>query len=276
MISGVRQFKFINGSGEEYDATRPEALLWQPDGLGWGMIPTVVEAGKGLITTRVDAERTTPSGTMVFRTYEEYSVFLRFAQKGNLVFAYKPLNVWVYIDCYISIGKGEIDYNNGHLLCLVQIHPTSGWYERVQAYQLNTGDLGNGKEYPYSYPYTYADAATGSVEIENGELVSNMKITIFGPCRNPFYALYKDGARTKTGKINMDLQAGRKLVIDSNPQTMQIAEYTKDGDLVANRYSASDFTTERIFSLPPGRSRMTFRQDGSAPMNVYVEVRKSV
>ena len=276
MIEGVRQFKFLNRTGNEYDATRPEALFWEPEGLGWGRTPTVERVGDSYVTTEIQEDMPTPTGTMVFRDYQEYEAFLSFIQRGGLTFCYKPLKAWRYLDCYITVGKSEIEYSNGHLLCPVQIHATSGWYERVELYEVGESGDGDGKRYPYRYPYRYQEGAAGSIEIENGELQSYMKITIFGPCLNPFYALYKDGDRTKTGKINIDLQAGKKLVIDNRPQTMEIAEYTSAGDYVANRYANSDFTTERLFALPPGKSRIVFRQDGGGPVNAFVEVRKRV
>ena len=80
MIAGVRQFKLINALGAEYDMTRPDALLHAPDGLGWGTEATVNRLGMTYIGINEKEIHQSPSGEMVFRTYEEYGRFLSFCQ----------------------------------------------------------------------------------------------------------------------------------------------------------------------------------------------------
>lgn len=275
MIDGVRQFKFKNRFGQEYDATRADALFWEPDGLGWGIAPTLQNIGHGYVVTSKQLDLPQPSGTMVFRNYTEYEVFLDFVQSGGLVFCYKPLDTWRYLDCYVSIGKSEIDHDNNHLLCPITVHGTSQWYEAVVAFESQEDDDG-GKKYSYKYPYQYAGGVSGAVEIENGLLDSYPRITIFGPAANPVYSLYQGTERIAQGRILATIPDGHKLVIDAHPATMEIAEYTDNGVFVADRYQDSDFTTERIFAIPSGDSRMVFAQDGLSIPNAFVEVRKRV
>lgn len=133
MIAGVRQFKLINGNGTEYDMTRPDALLHAPDGLGWGTERTVNRLGMTYIGINEKEIHQSPSGEMVFRTYEEYGRFLSFCQQGGLVLCYKPLDTWYYCECLISIQKSEIQWENNHLICPVQFTLLSYWYEKVVA-----------------------------------------------------------------------------------------------------------------------------------------------
>lgn len=133
MIAGVRQFKLINALGREYDMTRPDALLHAPDGLGWGTEATVNRLGMTYIGINEKEIHQSPSGEMVFRTYEEYGRFLSFCQQGGLVLCYKPLETWYYCECLISIQKSEIQWENNHLICPVQFTLLSYWYEKVVA-----------------------------------------------------------------------------------------------------------------------------------------------
>lgn len=128
----------------------------------------------------------------------------------------------------------------------------------------------------YTYPYRYASSVPGTVDIVNGNLESYFKITIFGPVTNPVWSLYKSGVRLETGRMNLTVPSGNKLVVDSNPATMEIAEYTAAGQFIANRYGDSDFTTARLFMLPAGNCSVVFTQDGVGTVNAFVEVKKRV
>lgn len=274
MILGVRQFKMLNANGQEYDMTRPEALFYKPDGLGWGEDASVEAVGLSYVLTEKKPQKPNPKGSMVFRNYQEYQVFLEFLQVGGLVLCYKPIDTWYYLDVTATIGKSEIDDKTRHLECPMTFSATSGWYKKVVAYQAQGS--GAGKTYSYTYPYTYTSSAAGSVDIPNGNLPSYPKITIFGPVTNPFWALYQNGNRLETGRVNATIPDGHKLVIDCHPATMEIAEYTNIGEFVANRYADSDFTTARLFMLPAGPCSVVFTQDGTGVADAFVEVKARV
>ena len=176
MIAGVRQFKLINALGREYDMTRPDALLHAPNGLGWGTERTVNRLGMTYIGINEKEIHQSPSGEMVFRTYEEYGSFLSFCQQGGLVLCYKPLETWYYCECLISIQKSEIQWENNHLICPVQFTLLSYWYEKVVAqtaepaepsYRTVTGDpaVFNAR---YSYPIRDLSVAIQGSQELNG------------------------------------------------------------------------------------------------------------
>ena len=97
-----------------------------------------------------------------------------------------------------------------------------------------------------------------------------------GPVQNPAFTLSRNSNRIASGKVNCNVIAGRKLVIDSNPETMEIAEYTVDNIYIADRYNMSDFTTERLVQVPAGKSRFAFTHDGTSEVIAWVEVEKRV
>lgn len=270
----MRQFNLTNANGQVFDLMRKDAFFNEPDGLGWGLKDTIIQVGDAYFVTQTLPETPAPSGEMVFLGYEQYNEFLAFVQVGGLVLGYKPLNTWLYLDVSLTIEKSEIDHNTKRLQCAVDFTARSSWYEKLVAYQAQSS--GGGKTYSYTYPYTYTSNAAGKVEIPNGNLASYPRITIFGPVDTPTWALYQGGTRLETGRVNLEVPTGHKLIVDANPSTMEIAEYTNDGVFVANRYADSDFTTARLFMLPAGPCSVVFTQEGVGVVSAFVEVRKRV
>lgn len=270
----MRQFNLTNANGQVFDLMRKDAFFNTPEGLGWGVTDTIMQVDKAYIVTESVPNTPAPAGEMLFAGYEQYNEFLAFAQCGGLVLGYKPLDTWLYLDVSLVISKGEISPSTRRLHCDIDFTAHSDWYERLVAYQAQASE--GGKTYGYKYPYTYTSSAAGTVEIQNGNLESYPRITIFGPVQNPTWALYQNGNRLQTGTMDITIPTGNKLVIDADPASMEIAEYTNGGALVANRYGNSDFTTARIFMLPPGPCSMVFTQEGVGTVDAYVEVRKRV
>lgn len=271
----MRQFKLMNANGQTFDLMRKDAFFHAPAGLGWGLDVESMRAGDTYVVTNRKPQKPTPSGEIVFAGYAQYDEFMAFAQVGGLVLAYRPRDTWQYLDVDLSIEKGEIAAESKRLVCAVSFTASSQWYEQIKAYQAQQ-EKGDGKVYSYTYPYTYKSAAAGAVEIANGNLSSYPKLTIFGPVEDPTWALYQYGKRLSVGTVNITIPQGNKLVVDMHPATMQIAEYTENGLFVADRYQNSDFTTERIFELPPGDCQIVFTQNGIGAVRAFVEVRKRV
>lgn len=271
----MMQFKLINSTGAAFDLTRPDAFFYAPSGLGWGETPQLQKVGAAYVLTRTDPIRPAPEGRILFKSVRQYDEFAAFLQTGGLVFCYKPLDVWRYLDVTVSLEPGEDSTSAGRLLYNVTFTGLSQWYEQARFYRSAAAE-GQGKRYSYAYPYTYADGESGSVVVYNGQLSSYPKLTIVGPATNPRWYLYQGDERLASGAVTLTLQADRKLVIDCHPATMELAEYTADGSFVADRYGTSDFTTERFFELPPGQCSVQFAHDGAAAITGYVEVRRRV
>lgn len=269
----IRQFNLTNANGQVFDMMRTDAFFNNPTGFGWGVTDTVLPIGNGYIVTDTKPNQPAPSGRMVFAGYAQYDEFLAFVQVGGLVLGYNTLGKWKYLDVSLTISKGEIDSSSKMLLCDISFTAHSDWYEKLTAYQ--TKGCG-GKTYSYAYPYRYSASVPGAIDIINGPLESYPKITILGPVNTPFWALYKGAERLETGRIKVTIPLGNELIIDSNPATMEIAEYTASGIFVADRYQSSDFSTARLFMLPPGNCRIVFTQDGVGTVNAFVEVKKRV
>ena len=275
MINGVRQFKLINGNGAEYDMTRPEALFHAPDGLGWGTEATVNRLGLTYVAIDEREVRQSPSGEMVFRGYEEYNRFLAFCQVGGLVLAYKPLNTWYYVRCLISINKSEIKVDTLHLVCPVSFSLTSYWYEKVVTQTSDGQESDVAKRYAYTYSYNYGSGSSNVFDI-HCDLPSYFTLTIMGEATNPVYRVLQNEVIVRSGKINVTVGSTQKLVINTNPKEAEIRLYTKTNTRIRNVYGSSDFTTERMFSLPQGQSQMQVLSEDATQPRVLLEVLKHV
>lgn len=272
----ARQFRLRNKNGSTFNLNRSDALFWNPDGLGWGVEAETIRLGETWLLTDSMITQPEVSGSIVFRGYAQYDEFLQFVQVGGLVLCYMPLNSWRYLDVTIQLGKTEIKPDTQRLICDVSFLGSSQWYESIQSYQASGELREDSKKYPYEYEYTYANGINGIIAINNGRLPSYFIATILGYTLNPTYRLYVGNDIIATGKINAEIADGHKLVVNTNPSKMEIAEYLIDGTFVRNLYGFSDWTTERLFMLPAGQSQIAFSDETTSIPNAYVEVQKYV
>ena len=74
------------------------------------------------------------------------------------------------------------------------------------------------------------------------------------------------------GKVAAIISEGNKLVVDSAPASLEIAEYTIDNGFVRNLYQVSDFATARFLIVPTGESTLAFAHEGGGEIEAFVEV----
>lgn len=309
----VRQFGLKNaksGDDDMYDLMDLNHMFMSPKGLGWGEESTTMRIGQTFLETDRNPQQPKPSGEMWFSTYEYYEEFIQFCQVGGLVLCYKPSESisWRYLEVSIQISKTEIDHDTGYLTCDTNFTGLSRWYEAVQVadtrgevdedakiyaehegeddayyYKYSLDESRTDPVAPYDsdvtaggyYHYIYNSEFSGTITLDIGEIESYFRLTIYGPCTNPYYTLYVNGLPTKSGKINLELFAGQKLIIDTHPATMEISKYNVNDEFLEDCYGYSDFTTERIFMIPPGESYITIAAQDSSP-SAWIEVKKIV
>lgn len=267
----MRSFKLVDQSAVEFDLMRTDAFFHSPDGLGFGNNITYVNVGNNFISTETKPKQKSVTGEMVFKGYTEYTEFKAYIAGKTLKLAYKPLLTWYYLDVdVVSLGKTEI---SGHrLTCPISFAGKSKWYTTATI-ATSQPSTAIGKTYSYTYPYTYSDASVNSVLINNAtSLASPLKIHIMGACTNPHWTLIQNGVVLASGEVTIVIPAGNKLVIDSNADVMEIAEYTISNVLVADRYDNSDFSTARFISAPIGISTLGISHDGAEDISMTVEV----
>lgn len=269
----VRQFRLINANGDELDLMARTHFFHSPSGLGYGYEYTTQTAGYDFLTTDSLLSQKTVSGEVVFlgaKPYQDYQDFVSFCAKTPLKLAYMPDNTWYYLNVQVqTLQKTEITTG---LICPVDFLAFGTWYKQTVVTQSEM-DASAGKVYDYTYNYTYAETAVGTAVIVNsGDLPAYVKLHIMGPCVNPTWALEHNGEVVARGAVTASIDTGNKLVVDSAPATLEIAEYTTNNAYVRNLYQSSDFSTARFMLAPVGESTLTFSNSGSADINAYVEV----
>ena len=271
----MRRFKLKNSNGETFDLMRRDAFFSGPDGLGFEETIEFAQLGDQYVNTYQYSGQMTISGEMYFDGYNQYKEFIKFITE-EMTILYCPLDTWYEADCILqSISKGEIDVTSKRLICAVAFVRKSVWHSDRTFFKSNPS-VGDGKVYAYTYPYTYAEAVAGDIMIQNnGTMESSCSLHIIGPVLNPRWALLENGEITADGAFTASIVDGRKIVINSDPAKMEIAEYTTNNVYVRDLYQYSNFNTTRFLMIPPGQSIVRVLNDGVTEVNAFVEVRQS-
>lgn len=273
----MRKFSVINAKGTIFNMMRIDAFFSDPSGLGTKAKNSYTKAGISFINTKSAIEQKKPSGTMNFTGYKQYDEFMDVIKFKPLVLVYEPYegNV-LYMDCdSYEITKTEISHKTNRLECKIKFNGTSTWYRKVKA--LKNESLHKGKKYSYRYPYIYTELASGVINITNqSNLPAYAKITVLGPVKNPSWVLMKSGKTVATGKIDLTLKKGQRLVVNSDPTNLEICVCDENNQILEDAYEKSDFSTDRFIYPPPGESKLSFSHEDANEMKIWVEVREFV
>lgn len=274
----MRRFTLTNAKLESFDVMdwTNGAFFSAPQGLGAAWTTDTVLSGGYWLKTKRELNQPNITGQMIFRTYDVYHEFVKFVAQGPLVLGYTPTEDIDehYVNCEVeNLGKTERDSQFGVLYCPITFKCLSPWYGRL-VIERSTIDTSAAKYYAYEYPYKYYDQGNGYLRLENaGSKPAPCRMVFHGDVVNPTWTLVADGETVATGAVTVTVSAGNMLVVDSTPTSMEIAEYTEAGEFVANRYSVSDFTTQRFIWLPPGFSYLQYSHSGGNELEMEVEVR---
>jgi len=275
----MRQFKIRNSLGQEIGLQDKQGYaFFDEEGLGFDIDASFQRIGDQFRLIEKGISQPQVSGNLVINGYDayaKYTAFVAFCSYTPLVLIYEADQTLYLEGMVISLQKGDM-INRRTLVCPMVFVGTSYWYDDVLAEEAAGSLPDSTKMYTYTYPYQYASGENGTVELVNGALNSYFKITIFGPATNPKWQLYSGGVLTNSGKILATIPEGNKLIVNSDPLEMEITEYTNSGTFVVDRYPDSDFTTERIFSIPPGTCKMLFSDDSVTAPVAWIEVKKRV
>lgn len=266
----IREFLLINKNGETYDLNDLSSFLSEPDNLGVEIETEYEQVGNQYIEIGESIEQKKPSGDIVFSGYKEFFDFARFAEKKPLKLRYTTDAGQYFIDVKLKkLEKGEVGEEG--LVCKMELESYGTYYKAVEERSANTHE---GKVYTYTYPYYYSDFLSGTVTIQSDtENESPAKITILGPCVNPAWTHLVNGSIHSRGKMNLELDADRKLVVDTTEIPWSIREYDLDNNFIADRYEDSDFSTERFVQLKSGKNQLVFSNQGVGEIRIRVEAK---
>ena len=270
----MRKFWIRNARGETFDMNREDAFFSNPKGLGIARKSSYERLGDIWTVKENYMSQKKPQGDMIFDGYEQYDEFLRIVQYTPLTLLYQPLDTMYYMDVdSFTIEKGEISYKDTFLTCKVVFNGTSPWYLENVFTRREAAE--GGKQYTYKYPYTYVDDAIGEATLQNNSgMEAYCRLVIYGPVKNPSWKVTKGEETIVEGRVLEEIGKDSCLVVNSDPDRLEIAQYDWLGGYEQDLYEKSDFDTERFLYLPPGEARIKVDHAGPAAIKFYTEVRE--
>lgn len=266
----IRSFSLTNKNGVVWNLNSPDSFYEAISGFGFERDFDFEIVGNGFLEMENELQQPNPKGNIRFKDYATYNQFIKFAQANPLKLAYAMpgVNDVYYLEVKIeSIEKTEKEVDC--LVCPISFLGIGHFYKLISAEnQASTV----GKVYPYTYPYTYVNNASGTVTLESDtNLDSPVKITILGPCTNPSWTHYVDDIAIATGKVDCSMLDGNRLVIDTTNVPYTIKQYDSFMNELSDEYENSDFSTQRFISLKYGTNKIGFTHEGLNDLSVTVE-----
>lgn len=267
----MREFILTNAQGKTWNLNDTASFFHSIKGLGQEHKVTYLQIGTNFVKEKDLLAQKSITGKIKFADYKTFNLFSQFIQHKPLILTYvshAKFGIKVSID---KLAKTEVQ--TGGLNCDVTFKSLGTFYKSVVKENLRSEEDNNaGKKYEFTYPYQYHDTANGTVMIESDSTMqSPVKINIFGPVTNPSYTHYVNNAVVATGKIDVSIEEGNKIVVDTTQIPYSIKEYTVNNEYVQDLYAKSDFSTERFLLLERGENKIYFMHESSEHINVSVE-----
>lgn len=272
----MKSLILINGKGDKYNLLDVSVSpTFQIKGLGFEDDTDFVRIGNRYIPTDEKLDQGKIKLELLFWTTADknYKAFVKMARQNPLTMLYENDSGIYYIPCrLISIDKiDKLRYNMYG--CPVTFAMTGNPYRIVSGF--NKGETGEGKNYGavgYAYDYTYSNDTFNTVIISSDSIVeSSCVITLYGLLVNPVWRHYVDGVLKESGAYNGTIPNGHSLVIDSHSVPYSVIEYDNQGNVVADRYSLCDFSTERFMKVNEGVNRYSVSKDNVDAVKMKVE-----
>lgn len=267
----MRKFRLKKGAST-YDLMDRSHYFDEPAGLGFAISADTLRAGESFVITDSRQNQKQITGSLIFASYTDYTGFISFiGDNDGIIFGYTTDGSWHEIPVLVTqIEKSQFTTGN-YLSCAVTFTALSTWYTTLTYNtgedQLQTVDDQNIQD-TSSNNMMASTSGAHSFTIENGNLSSPIKITIYGPLAPDSIVTWalSDGT---SGAWTGELGNSDYLVINADPEELSITKYV--GGVASNAYSEADFTTERFLYAPPGTSTLTFSSNIESAL---VEVKK--
>lgn len=269
----MRTFKLFDNDGNSYDVTtKNDLFFYGVDGLGFTQATEFqrIEDRYALLDSYTAQGKI--KGTLRFwqpNAEQKYFDFAQFCQNTPIRMEYNPkYGTFSRSGLITKIERGDGTGNS--LEVTIEYTAQTPWYKTITRY--NEGIIVGGKVYDYTYDYTYSEAVVNSVTIDSDSYQSSpVKLIIFGAATNPTWRHYLNNVLQSSGKINGNVLANHKLIIDTTTIPYSIKQYDMQGNLVSDMYQQSDFSTSRFVRFGRGRNTVAFTAENTNTLNVGIE-----
>lgn len=269
----IRKFRLINREGVTWNLNSRTSFFHNINGFGYTDNTQFEQIGSEFIPLEEFFAQGQMTGQILFagqNAYKNYREFSKFVRAVPLILTYQTDEIYRVPVRLMQLEKGERMEGGNGLVCGVTFLATGQFYKTVSS-QSGTMSIG-GKNYPYEYPYSYADLSTNTLVIESDSYEdSPCEISIFGPCINPVWMQYVNNALYAMGRYEGMIPSDNRLVIDATQIPYCITEVGASGNVVADRYQQCDFNTARFFHLQHGNNRISVTHDSLNTVKVIVE-----
>lgn len=277
----VRQFRFINEKGQEFNlmGLYTSCFLSEPDGLGYSYNATYEQVGNSFFETLRNVQQAQITGIANFSSYDNFrslvdyiegSESLRFGYK----IPYKNLPVKEYFkDINIqNIGKGQID-TDGILRCPITFDCLSLWYEENRTIY-STSAQANEIRWDFKWDSKFVDYNNRTLEyINKGHVPAPVLIKIKGPVTNPTLTLKVEGQVYQEVEVNVTLQEYEAFEYCTLTNSFYIRKENTDGtytNLFDQEYI--DPANNNVIKFPQGKSCELIMSAENEILNAEVSV----
>jgi hypothetical protein len=201
--------------------------------------------------------------TIVFlRGYHGYTSFLDFLKRtdASLKLLYETTDsAFCFVDIK-SLSKQELVA--GTLQCQIVLNKLSLWL-KSQVFTIPVHGEASGKVYPYAYPYRYAAAFEGKIQIHNrGVQKAPLFIELEGELEDPEIIVRKSGAVISMMRL-YHIQSSGEVQISAIPNNQFIRHI--DNGTTTSIYAEQDFTCDNFLLIDPGEYEIEFKPGVSSP-----------
>ena len=254
----VREFKLVNGKGQEYSLMdiKNFALLTKPTGLGMEYKKEYAQVGNTFIETFSKIAQKKIQATVVFSNYDNYRNMVNFiALSDSLKLYYKVPYQDGVRQFYKSVSvelldKSEID-DDGFLRESIRITSLSLWCEETQAiYRVQNQDGEMRWDFKWDSKFASYDARTLKY-INKGHTDAQVKIELGSNIQNPIISLYIEGELYQSISIHTLINNYEKLIYSSKENEFEITKILEDGskeDLFT--LDTIDFESDNVIRIP--------------------------
>lgn len=260
-----RKFWLETASGSVFNLTNPSFKVFgsSPDGLGFShsltttrlgdinyltsKVPSMIDKTFSIIFYGDDIEE-------IYRNYQNFANYLNTDETLYLVYELGNIGTYRTIVVANSLGKGEINPDDGSLTCSLSLSPLTFWEDNVENTETMSG----------------SGALSKTITI-NGNTGTFVNVHIVGSVTNPTYSVEdSDGNVYGRGKIT-GTYTDVEVISDPANETIVL----KNGSTtVQNPYNYQDLTVGgegiavTFLNLRRGSNVIRFSHDGSGSVTV--------
>lgn len=260
----MNEYSLINENNVRFSLTdfTNQSFIPSLKGLGYENSFTFIRVGNKFKTDYKELTQGVLSGTVIFKSYENYRALITFIENANSIrLIYKPLDVEYFRD--VELGALSDPIRRASTTEVeITLHCNSLYYtENQEVFSVEA--IEGQSQYDLVFDYVFNDYATAEVTYTNpGHVDSEMLVEFYGYLNNPKIELYVNNALKYEVTFNIEVEANQKLIYSVRDSNMYVLLEDELG-VQTNVVSCLDITKDNYFKIPRGVSSIRVGADSS-------------